>query len=391
MAPPPPARPPALLVVALGVTQTIAWASSYYLPAILARPMAQAAGLPVEAVFLAVSGALGLAGLGGPAVGRAIDHSGGRGVLVASNLLFAAGLCGLAAASGPGMLALGWGLMGLGMAAGLYEAAFAVLARLIGAGARGPITGITLIAGLASTLGWPATAAMEAAFGWRGACLGWAGLHLAFCLPVHLVLLPRRPPPAPPAPTAPDGARARRDARALALLAFAFAALWFGAGAMAMHLPALLVAMGASPAAALAAAALVGPAQVGARLLEYALMARIGPLAAARAAALAHPAGVALLAAAGAGAAIPFALLHGAGNGIITIAKGTLPLALFGPAGYGRRQGWITLPARIAQGAAPFAFALLVGAMGPAALAVTAGLGLAAFAALMALRPPQGA
>jgi MFS family permease len=391
MPPTPDARDTRLLAIGLGTTQTIAWASSYYLPAILARPMAEAAGWPIEAVFLAVSLALGIAALLGPAVGRAIDRTGGRDVLLASNLVLAAGLLLLAVATGPWLLLAGWVVLGVGMALGLYEAAFAVVARLRGASARGAITGVTLLAGFASTIGWPATALMEAAWGWRGACAGWAVLHLAVCLPVHLWLLPRVPPPAPPPPPAPSAEDARAGRRAMALLAFAFAAMWFTSSAMAMHLPALLTGMGAGLAAALAAAALVGPAQVAARVAEFALMRRIGPLASARAAALAHPAGVALLATTGVGAAAPFALLHGAGNGIMTIAKGTLPLVLFGPAGYGLRQGWLALPARLSQAAAPMVFALLLGAFGQGALWITAGLGLVAFVALLALRAPAGA
>jgi hypothetical protein len=228
---------------------------------------------------------------------------------------------------------------------------------------------------------------MEAAFGWRGACLGWAVLHLFLCLPAHLWLLPRSGPPAQEPLPAPSAEEAREDGRTMALLAFAFGAMWFTSGAMATHLPALLTGMGAGLPAALAAAALVGPAQVAARVAEFALMRRVGPLAAARAAALAHPAGAALLGVGGVGAAAPFALLHGAGNGIMTIAKGTLPLVLFGPAGYGQRQGWLSLPARLAQAAAPVAFALLLGGFGSGALWVTAGLGVAAFLALMAVRP----
>ena len=375
------------LVLVLGTTQTIAWSSSYYLPAIIARPMAEAVGLGLEGIFLFVSMALGIAALLGPLAGRAIDRTGGRVVLLASNLLFAAGLGVLALASGPAVLAAGWALLGVGMAAGLYEAAFAVLARLRGAGARSAITGITLIAGFASTIGWPATALMEAAWGWRGACLGCAAMHLAICLSAHLWLLPGTPPPAAPPPPAPSAEEGRADRRTMLLLAFAFAAIWFTSTAMATHLPALLMGMGASLAAALAAAALIGPAQVAARIAEFALMRRIGPLASARAAALGHPAGVVLMASTGVGAAAPFAILHGAGNGIMTIAKGTLPLVLFGPAGYGQRQGWIALPARLAQAAAPTVFALLLAGLGQGALWVTAGLGVAAFAALLAVRP----
>ena len=375
------------LVVPLGITQTIAWASSYYLAAILAGPMAAGTGLGPEAVFLCVSLSLAITAVLGPVAGRAIDRSGGRDVLAASNLLFVGGLLLLALADGLFLLVAGWAVIGVAMSAGLYEAAFAALARLRGAAARSAITGVTLIAGFASTVGWPATAAMEAAFGWRGACAGWAALHLLVCLPLHLWLLPRVPPPAPPQPPPPSAADARADRRTMALLGFTFAAMWFTSTALAMHLPALLVDMGAGMTAALAAAALVGPAQVAARVAEFTLMRRVGPLTSARLATLGHPAGVLLLATSGIGGAAPFALLHGAGNGIMTIARGTLPLVLFGPAGYGQRQGWIALPARLSQAAAPLLFALLLGAFGTGALWVTAALGLAAFAALLAIRP----
>ncbi|MFN3615421.1 MAG: MFS transporter, partial [Rubrimonas sp.] len=131
---------------------------------------------------------------------------------------------------------------------------------------------------------------------------------------------------------------------------------------------------------------LVGPAQVGARLLEFGLMRRAHPLLSARLAASAHPAAAALLLGLGAPGAAAFALLHGGGNGIMTIAKGTLPLAVFGPAGYGARQGWLAAPARFGQAAAPFLFALALDAWGPGALWLTAGLMALAATALLALR-----
>jgi hypothetical protein len=162
---------------------------------------------------------------------------------------------------------------------------------------------------------------------------------------------------------------------------------------MAAHLPGLLRAAGAGPAEAVAAAALLGPAQVAARLAEFGLLRRAHPLVSARLAALGHPAGAAALlllpVSAGAAAAI-FAVLHGAGNGVMTIARGTLPLAVFGPVGYGARQGWIGAPARLLQALAPFAFGWLLEEAGVgAALAVTSGLSLAALAALLALRPTK--
>jgi hypothetical protein len=156
---------------------------------------------------------------------------------------------------------------------------------------------------------------------------------------------------------------------------------------MAAHLPAMLQAAGATTALAIAAAALIGPSQVAARLLEYALVRRIQPITTARLAALGHPLGAAVLLAVGGVAAPVFAVLHGMGNGVMTIVKGTLPLAVFGPAGYGARQGLLTAPSRFLQALAPFAFGLLLERAGvEVALAVTSGLTFAAFVALLALK-----
>lgn len=379
-------RQRAIVVAALGTTQTLAWASSYYLPAILAEPIAADLGLSSSALFAAFSGSLLLSAFLGPAVGRAIDRKGGRGVLAWSNLVFAAGLVMLAFAQGLTGLLLAWAVLGVGMSMGLYDSAFATLAGLYGRDARASITGVTLIAGFASTVGWPASALMASLWGWQGACLVWAGLHIVLGLPLNRLLIPPAPPPAPagdgaaePETPAPPGA--------MLLLAFVFAAAWFVTAAMAAHLPALLRDAGATPAAAIAAAALVGPAQVAARLVEFSLLRRFHPLATARLATLLHPIGAGVLLVLGAPAAAAFALLHGAGNGMLTIAKGTLPLAIFGPVGYGLRSGLLSVPARGTQAAAPFLFGLILEGNGPAmALLVSAGLSLAALAALLALR-----
>jgi hypothetical protein len=155
---------------------------------------------------------------------------------------------------------------------------------------------------------------------------------------------------------------------------------------MAAHLPRLLQEAGATLTAAIAAAALVGPAQVAARVVEFSLVRHVHPLLSARAATLAHPVGVLGLMAGGAPAAPFFTLAHGAGNGVMTIAMGTLPLALFGAAGYGLRQGLIMVPARIIQAGAPFLFDLLLSRYGTASLWLTAGLGVASFAVLLLIR-----
>jgi MFS family permease len=389
-------------VLALGSAQTLAWASSFYLPAILATPMAAELGLPRPQVFAAFSLALVVAGLVGPAAGRRIDRFGGRGLLMSTNVLFAIGLAALGLAQGPLAMALAWALLGLAMGAGLYEAAFAALVRLYGAASRNPITGITLIAGFASTVGWPLSAWMSEAWGWRGACFGWAALHLVLGLPLNALLPRAAAAPTAAAPQRVDGdveaaggaagatgAVAAPPWRTLLLLAFVFAATRFVAAAMGSHMPALFIALGGTLAAAVAAGALFGPAQVGGRLLEFGLLRRMHPLVSARLAALGPPAGLLALLAFGMPAAVPFALLLGLGNGILTIAKGTLPLVLFGARGYGARQGWLTLPALAVQALAPWLFGLVIERSAAAALLLAAGVGVATLAALLLLRLPR--
>lgn len=375
----------------LGVAQTLAWASSYYLPAVLAEPMGRDTGLTTAQVFGAFSMALLFAAAIGPWAGRAIDRVGGRPVLMASSVVFASGLAAMSQATHPAHVFLAWALMGLGMGSGLYEAAFATVVRLQGREARRSITGITLLGGFASTVGWPLSAYVEATVGWREACLVWAALHLLLGLPLNALLpaVPRggagvgaapavdgeTPPAVPPA----------RQRRAAGLMAGVFAISWFNSTAMAAHLPQLLQAAGVAMAAAIGIAALVGPAQVGGRLIEFTVLRRAHPLLSARLATLAHPLGAILLALLGAWAAPAFAVLHGLGNGILTIAIGTLPLLVFGAHGYGQRQGLLMVPARVVQAGAPFLFGLAVDRWGAGALACSALLGMAAFGALAVL------
>ena len=379
-----------VIVIAFGTTQTWAWASSYDLPAVLAGPISADLGLDHNTFFAIFSIALLISAVLGPSVGRAIDLRGGRGVLMLSNLVFAAGLVLLATAQGIVSLSFAWLVLGIGMGMGLYDSAFAALACIYGRAARGPITGITLIAGFASTVGWPVTAALADGFGWREACLFWATANLCLGLPLNWLIGPAQVH-LPAASSEPLQEVAGVPRYATALLAFVFATTWFVTSAMAAHLPRLLESAGATPAAAIAAAALVGPAQVAARLFEFGLLRQLHPLVCARLAVLLHPAGALVLGLFGGPLVAGFTLLHGAGNGMITIAKGTLPLAIFGPVGYGRRNGLIGAPARASQAAAPLVFGLLLDRYGIGVLAVSAGLNLVALAALFLLRQPAAA
>ncbi len=377
-------------VCGLGAAQTLAWASSYYLPAMLATPMAADLGVTVPTIFAAFSAALIVSAILGPYAGRAIDQWGGRPVLMGTNIIFAIGLTGLGLAQGPAGLFAAWLILGVGMGSGLYEAAFAALVRLYGRDSRGVITGITLIAGFASTVGWPLSTLLEGHIGWRGACFVWAGLHIFLGLPLNRAIPGVAPAvqsdPEAKVPQLPAEAQADGSSRAAILLAVVFAITWFISTAMAAHLPQLLIASGATVAAAVAAGALIGPAQVAARLLEFSLLRRLHPLLSARLATLMHPIGAAVLIIVGAPAAAAFALLHGAGNGILTIAKGTLPLVMFGPQAYGERQGLLMVPARIAQALSPWLFGVCLARWGSGALWLSAALGLIAFGALLMLR-----
>ena len=223
-------------------------------------------------------------------------------------------------------------------------------------------------------------------FDWRGACLIWAALHPVLGLPLNRLLVPKAL--APVVETVADEAQAAVPGTMI-VLAGVFAVSWFVSTAMAAHLPRLLEALGATPAAAVTAAALVGPAQVGARLIEFSLLRRVSPLVSARLATALHPVAAALLATIGAPAAVLFTLLHGGGNGLLTIARGTLPLALFGAAGYGLRTGLLAAPARILQGGAPLLFSLVLDKGGPGyALLLSGTLTGAGFIALLFVRGP---
>jgi MFS family permease len=372
------------IILALGTTQTLAWASSYYLPAILADPIAHDLGVSSNWIFAAFSASLVISAVLGPRVGRQIDLVGGRSVLSISNLTLAAGLALLGVTHSIPVLIAAWLLLGIGMGYGLYDAAFGALGRIYGEAARGAITGITLIAGFASTVGWPLTALGLERIGWRDTCFAWAAAHLLIGLPINLLMLP----------AVKDGTAAAENStkphipidRTMILLAFTFAAAWTVTGAMAAHFPRILEAAGATPLQAVAAGALIGPAQVIARIFEAGFLSRYHPLVSTKLACLTHPLGAIIVAVAGGGAASAFAIFHGAGNGILTIARGTLPLAIYGPQNYAYRLGLIGAPARMAQAAAPLAFGLLIDVMGSRVLIVSSALSLAALAALFLLR-----
>lgn len=373
------------LTMALGSAQLLAWASSYYLLATLGRPMAASFGITPTWVYAAFSVALLIAAALGPQVGRYIDRHGGRRVLMGSNLAFAFALLWLAVAPSAPLLLIGWLLLGVAMPFGLYDAAFATLVRLRGLRSRSGIVGITLIAGFASSVSWPVTALIDAQFGWRAACAFWALVHVTVGLGIHARWIPRfiaEPPVPGPSPLL-DALPKAPSMRVMVALAVAFTASGFVFASMATHLPQLLIESGVAPAAAVAAAALVGVAAVAARLVEAGFLQRFHPLVSGYVAIVLHPLGAVLMIIFGVPLASAFAVLHGASVGLMTIVKGTLPLALFGAQGFGHRAGWLEAPSRVVQAATPLLFGLALERLHGGAIWISFTAGLLGLSALL--------
>lgn len=374
-----------IVVGTLGLTQTVAFGSTYYLPAMLADPISNSLNVSTEWFFGIFSGALLLTAFFGPTVGFAIDRYGGRKILVISNLLFSVGLLLLAMAFDLISLGIAWAVLGIGMAFGLYEAAFAALIGLYGNEAQKSITGITLIAGFASTVGWPVTIVLLNFFGWRGACITWALIHILIALPLNLLLIPSVLPSQSEKPSNTD-----LSIKTLLLLASIFAIATFISTALATHLPRLLSDLGIALQTAIVVSAFLGPAQVFSRLMTFGFFNRYSPINYTRFALILYPIGGLCLFIMGISTAAIFVILYGIGNGILTIARGTVPLALFGVADYGMRTGLLAIPIRLSQALAPFLFGLLLDHKGPnTALLFSIGLSVIAFIVMINLTPAQ--
>lgn len=354
----------AAVITVLGLTQILAWGSSYYLLGVLAKPIAADTGWPLAWIVGGLSLGLLVAGLASPRVGDAIQTHGGRPTLAAGALLLALGLFGLALAPNLPTYLAAWLVLGLGMGAGLYDAAFATLGRLYGHKARSAIATLTLFGGFASTACWPLSAALVSSFGWRATCLVYAALHLLVALPLYACLLPRQESRAKPAPAAdvPQASGSAIPTGARPLFVALAAAITLGSmisAVLSVHLLTILQARDIALGAAVALGALVGPSQVGARGIQMLVGHLRHPIWTMAAATLFVAVGVGTL---WAGWPILAASLvfYGAGIGIESIARGTLPLAVFGEERYASIMGRIAMPSLIAQAASPSLGAYLI-------------------------------
>ncbi len=344
-------RPRLLIVAAIGLGQILAWGCSYYLIAVAATPIAADTGWAPAWVVGGLSLGLLVSGLIAPRVGRLIERHGGRPVLATSAVLLAAGLVLAGLAPNLAVFMTGWVVIGAGMGCGLYDPAFSALGRLYGEGARGAITQVTLFGGFSSTVCWPLSAFLVAHVGWRGTCLVYAAIMLALVLPLYLLCLPREPRSQSARPGA-AGAHRPGQLRPgqfvpFLLLAAGLTLAYAIMTVIAVELLALLQAFGLTLAAAVGLGTLLGPSQVGARVLEMALGRKTHPIWSMLASTVLVAIGLALLAVDPAVAAAGI-VLYGAGSGIRSIVRGTVPLALFGAEGYAVLMGRLGLadPAR---------------------------------------------
>lgn len=360
-----------VVVSALGLTQILAWGSSYYLLTVLAAPIVAETGWPLPWVIGGLTIAQFVSGIAAPFAGRSIQARGGRPALVASSLLLAAGLAGMAVAPSLPMFLAAWLLMGAGMGCGLYDAAFAALGRLYGLSARGAITTLTLFGGLASTVCWPLSAFLLAKLGWRETCLVYAATQLSFSLPLHVLTIPTPPPlerlagtnnASSPPPLQPGGQRT-----AFILLAVLGMLAGIVSGIVSVHLLTILQLRGIELATAVALGALIGPSQVGSRVIEMAFGRHYHPVWTMLAAVTLIAIGCALLAPTSSVTALAL-ILYGAGNGIFSIARGAVPLVLFETSRYAVVMGRLATPSMLAQAAAPLLGALILLQAGAATL-----------------------
>ncbi|WP_296582097.1 MFS transporter [Xanthobacter sp.] len=368
------------VIAALGVVQILTWGSSFYLLTVLAGPISRDTGWPLQWIVGSLSVGLLVAGLVSPKVGALIDARGGRPVLAGGCALLACGLALLALAQGPAMFMLGWCIAGAGMAASLYDAAFAALGRLYGAGARRAITMLTLWGGFASTVCWPITAFLDAHLGWRATCLVYAGLHLAVSIPLVLAFMPAIASRAEIGRPARGGPVVLGEPERISFLLMGGIVTLIGtiASAMSVQVLALLQSRGLSLAEAVTAGAFIGPSQVFARIIEQASGGRHHPLWTMIWAVALMGLGLVMLAAGFPIVAVAL-VAYGAGNGIFSIAKGTVPLAVLGADRYPVLAGRLARPALLAQALAPLGAAQLLAAWGAgAAFSALIGLWLAA-------------
>lgn len=382
-------------IAVLGLSQIVGYGTLYYGFATLAPSMARDFDRSTAWIFGAFSCALLVGGVVAPSAGHMIDRLGAGRVMSSGSILATIGL--VAEALAPNFESFVVALVIGQIAATLvqYGAAFPLLVQRHGTSAGASIVLLTLIAGFASTIFWPATAWLHEVVGWRNTCLAFAAMHLLVGFPIHFGLSRASAPRTSPAGPRQDTGRTARSGRlegplrrmALILVGIAFAFQSFVGAAVLVHMPPTLEALHLGSAGVFVGT-LFGPAQVASRLVNMIFGRNLPQTALSMISAALLTMGVALLLATAPSfaGAVAFALLFGMGNGLFSIVGGTLPLALFGSEGYGALQGRIMAIRLVVGATAPFLFAFAADRYGiHATLAATAIIGVLAVAALAAI------
>ena len=381
-------------VPVLGMTQIISWGSIFYTPVLIVPLIAAERGWSMSFAMGGFSVALLAAGLVAPYVGRSIDRFGGQVTMTVGSLIGALGLVLIGYANHPIAYYAVWVVLGVAMSANLYDSAFATLGRIFGAGARRPITALTLAGGFASTVGWPTTHFLIEAVGWRGTYLVYALLLACISAPLHAFALPRERYEADIAKKADGKAPAKTlppHGLPFILVASAFAAYAFVPSGLSAHLLAIFARSGIDAGTVVWIGALFGPAQVGARLIEFSFGRNLHPLWVIRFALSVLLCAFVMIAVLGISVPVAsaFALLFGGANGLVTITRGAVPLALFGASGYGRLMGRLAGPFLVMQAAAPLVMAFVVErASDASALALAAGFAAIGLVCFIVIRRP---
>jgi MFS transporter len=356
-------------VLALGITQITAWGTSYYCLGVLAGPIGRDTAWSRGFVFLGFTVALLVMGIVSNAVGRAIDRHGGRAVMTLGTVLVSAGLFALSQVHSQPAYLVVWAFLGIGMRLCLYDAAFAALVQVAPSRGRQAISYLTLFGAFASSVFWVVGHALEEQLGWRQTLVVFALINLVVCLPLHWFGLGRREPDGRAGPAggpveSPDGPPLEGATRSIAIALFALimSLNGFVFGVISVQLVPLLEAAGLATAAAVWVASLKGVAQFGGRVVEIVFARNLRAITVGRIAIGVLPPALALLLA-GTGSlplVLAFTLLMGASQGVITIVRGAVPLALFGARGYGTVLGLIATPVLVVNAAAPTVFAWIV-------------------------------
>ena len=366
--------PMIVAVNVLGISQITAWGTSYYSLGVLAKPIVAETGWTLSTVFLGFSVALLVMGFISSWVGRFIDQIGGRAVMSVGTAIVSAGLLALSQVNARGSYMAAWALVGIGMRCTLYDAAFAALVQVTPTRGRQAISYLTLYGAYASTVFWVIGHYLNDAYGWRATFIIFAVINLIICLPLNWIGLADRDPSDRLAATeakgttSPEGPvlRGRMRMVGIALFALIMSLNGFVFGVLSIQLVPLLEAAGLAGGTAVWVASLKGHGQFAGRVVEIFFGRDLRAMTIARIAIGIVPASLALLYFARGDLAqlVVFTLLLGASQGVVTIVRGAVPLALFGAEGYGAVLGLIATPILLVNAFSPTLFALLVDQFG---------------------------